>query len=1062
MARPTPSRTPPGPVLRLLVLIALTTPETAKVGAQLLASGSYDNKIRLWSAKGDGTAALIQTLSGHSNYCSNKYNTPITCTVYAVAFAPDGKFLASASNDLTIKLWTAKGDGTAAVIQTLRPGSNEAVYAVAFSPDGKFLASASRTWGDDTIMLWSAKGDGGDAVIQELRPGHSDYVYAVAFSPDGKLLASGSLDNTIKLWSAKGDGSDALIQTLSGHSSRVSAVAFSPDGKLLASGSWDNTIKLWSAKGNGTAALIQTLSGHSDYVFAVAFSPGGKLLASASKDRKITLWSAKGDGSDALIQTLSGHREGVMAVAFSPDGKILASASWDDYDTIKLWSAKGDGSDALIQTLSGHGAGYGRDEGQPDEDTGCAFCATGTFQDEAGKAACKPASCPPGQWGSAHPNCTKCDIGKYSPAPGVGSAEQCLNCPRGRWGAETGAEQLHACQVCPRGRFGRERAMTSSNCSGACPAGTFSIAGLTECLNCSKGWFSSKPGSAVCTNCEAGEDTLGNGAEACVCGGNFYYWPPTRSCAKCLDDEMDCSSAVGLSISSVPIKDGFWRSNTMSNNIKACPVAEACTNSTCASGHEGPFCMVCSPGYSRWQRGGLCQPCPAELGWGIVRSVASLVLVVGLLVLFLRLNRKAPNGAIKPFINASQMIQVLLMFEVDWPDSFGTLVSIFGSINLDAVALASPTCMGIPFDYHRRLASMVGVTALVLIAPWLYAFIEKRIRRHCRGNFCWCNSRCGRLFQRLCGAEDEVDEDANASARLHRATSAWETTMGYCLRDTILCILLVHPTLSGYALNFFNCRFVEELDGSETLNGRHGSWYMTADFSLRCYDTTYNGMLALAILLMVLFVCGIPVLFAFLLYKKRHSLEEPATKKLLGMLYMSYKPEAYWFESVQMTFKLALWMSLALFKDDPQLKIAIALLVCFAQVTLHAYLRPFSSFEKNASQALGICTAFIVSFGGLVINYLNSEMRNAYLLSNDELHAALKHKLGVFKGVLESIDLDDDEAEQVGGARNSSGGRRVWSFSQTSLAKEARDFQTVNPLHSPQFGEEEGGEKTYG
>eukprot|EP00947_MAST-08B_sp_MAST-8B-sp1_P002368 g2368.t1 len=338
------------------------------------------------------------------------------------------------------------------------------------------------------------------------------------------------------------------------------------------------------------------------------------------------------------------------------------------------------------------------------------------------------------------------------------------------------------------------------------------------------------------------------------------------------------------------------------------------------------------------------------------------------------------------------------------------------------------------------------------------------------------------------------------------------------------------------------------LSGKDTLNGLQGNWYMTADFSLRCYDATYNGMLALAILLVVFFAVGIPVLFAFLLHRRRDDLEDPKTKKLLGMLYSSYKPEAYWFESVQMGFKLALWVSLALFKDDPQLKIAIALLVCFVQVILHAYLRPFNSFEKNASQALGIITAFTVSFGGLVINYLNESMRNAYLLSNKELHASLKVKLGTFKAVLEVVvyltlfgygivgviwvvkklkknedrmrkkcgkyckclgirfterdDEDEDEegeeersraavnpsgtedggggeskqrgavemtdlvrrenrarpqsidldADEMGGTRSSpsDGGGRVWSFSQTSLAKEARDFQTVNPLHSPQ------------
>eukprot|EP00947_MAST-08B_sp_MAST-8B-sp1_P000611 g611.t1 len=524
---------------------------------------------------------------------------------------------------------------------------------------------------------------------------------------------------------------------------------------------------------------------------------------------------------------------------------------------------------------------------------------------------------------------------------------QCSNCATGTYGDETGRTAAGNCKSCNAGKYNAEAGQTAS----------------AACSDCVKGRYQTEVGKASCEACPGGKylDDLGKSkADACKPCGKGRYSSAQVSCKS-----SDCAEGKYGTGQIVVKKD---------NDTEE---VKDCTN--CPVGRYSPA---------------------VEIGWGIVRSIASLVLVIGLLVLFLRLNRKAPNGAIKPFINASQMIQVLLMFEADWPASFSTLVSIFGSINLDAVALASPTCMGIPFDYHRRLGTMVGVTALVLIAPWAYAFVEKRIRRHCR---CGGGNKCARLCQRCCGSEDEVDEDANEGARIRRAASAYETTMGYCLRDMILIILLVHPTLSGYALNFFNCKFVEELGGEDSLNGLQGNWYMTADFSLRCYDATYNGMLALAILLVVFFAVGIPVLFAFLLRQRRDDLEDPKTKKLLGMLYSSYKPEAYWFESVQMGFKLALWVSLALFKDDPQLKIAIALLVCFVQVILHAYLRPFNSFEKNASQALGICTAFTVSFGGLVINYLNESMRNAYLLSNKELHASLKVKLGTFKAVLEVV-----------------------------------------------------------
>ena len=112
-------------------------------------------------------------------------------------------------------------------------GHSDCVNAIIFSPDGKQLASALD---DKTVKLWDT--DTG-ATLQTLE-GHSGRVNAVAFSPDGKQLASASDDKMVRLWDT---AIGATLQTLKGHSGQVNAVAFSPDGKL-ASASYDKTIKL--------------------------------------------------------------------------------------------------------------------------------------------------------------------------------------------------------------------------------------------------------------------------------------------------------------------------------------------------------------------------------------------------------------------------------------------------------------------------------------------------------------------------------------------------------------------------------------------------------------------------------------------------------------------------------------------------------------------------------------------------------------------------------------------------------------------------------------------------
>ena len=274
---------------------------------KLIASASADKTVKLWNQ--DGT--LLRTLKTH--------NQP----VFSVSFSPDGKLIASASADKTIKLW--KRDGT--FLKTLT-GHDAAVFSVSFSPDGETIASASA---DKTVKLWKR-----DGTFLKTLTGHTNKIFSVNFSPDGKTIASASADKSVKLW--KRDGT--FLKTLMGHSGIVYGVSFSPDGKTIASCSADKTVKLW--KQGGT--FLKTLTGHSSTVYSVSFSPDSQMLASASDDKTVKLWSH--DGKE--FRTLTGHKNIVLNLSFSPDGQTLASASADN--SVKLWSR----DSAFRSILTGH------------------------------------------------------------------------------------------------------------------------------------------------------------------------------------------------------------------------------------------------------------------------------------------------------------------------------------------------------------------------------------------------------------------------------------------------------------------------------------------------------------------------------------------------------------------------------------------------------------------------------------------------------------------------------------------------------------------------------------
>uniref|UniRef100_A0A183BY43 WD_REPEATS_REGION domain-containing protein n=1 Tax=Globodera pallida TaxID=36090 RepID=A0A183BY43_GLOPA len=255
--------------------------------------------------------------------------------IASVKFSADGQWLASASADKTVKIWSTIDGKLEKTIQGHKLGISD----VCWSFDNRMIVSCSD---DKTLKLFDVQQG---KALRTFR-GHQNYVFCCNFNPQSTLLVSGSFDETVRIWDIRNGN---CVRTLPAHSDPVSAVAFNRDGSLISTSSYDGLVRIWeTSSGQCMTTLVDN---ENPPVSFVKFSPNGKYILAATMDRGSRSNPIKGTGSEdnriyiwnlqtrEIVQKLEGHSDMVLCTDCHPNKNMIASGGLESDRTVRLWTS---------------------------------------------------------------------------------------------------------------------------------------------------------------------------------------------------------------------------------------------------------------------------------------------------------------------------------------------------------------------------------------------------------------------------------------------------------------------------------------------------------------------------------------------------------------------------------------------------------------------------------------------------------------------------------------------------------------------------------------------------
>ncbi|CBJ33597.1 conserved unknown protein [Ectocarpus siliculosus] len=465
-------------------------------------------------------------------------------------------------------------------------------------------------------------------------------------------------------------------------------------------------------------------------------------------------------------------------------------------------------------------------------------------------------------------------------------------------------------------------------------------------LSCGKGWFRSDteqedPNArfeTVCVDCPAWDECF----ECIIADGTI-----TPTCEVPL--EHTSADEDGLTLETLKLDEGYWRATTESVIILACYNADACAggktgaDSFCASGYQGPYCAVCETDYSS-SLAHTCKHCSSSRrrGLTVIAAIAVIVTVLAFAAVFqYMLSTEHEEGIFGCFrrrvlgavpVESLKIIvvvwQILTQFadaaNVTFPGLYQDFLSAIDVINFDIGSVLAAGCLWSDMDFHDRL--LVNTIGPLVVAGFLAMTYGIVIRRH------------------------SASADTGGLEKI------------YHKHQTALLFLtfVVYSSVSSTVFQTFAC---ETLDDDVE--------YLRADYRIHCTDAKHKAFKVYAAIMIVVYPVGIPLLYALLLFQRRHVLADAGADKTVALsisgLWEPYRPERFYYEVVECGRRVMLTGVVVFIFPNDAAQIAITMLITSFFSLLFEILSPYESESDMWLSRGGHVIVFLSMFDLLLL-----------------------------------------------------------------------------------------------